>query len=131
MARRGRRSAESPMSFFSFQDIITSVTGILILVTLLMSLELVTRAQVQSIPSPTNEELASVSQRVRRAQGEKDALSANNDSLQELLRKVGGVSRLTPGLQLQELSAANETLQRRLQSETEKLASLTAAVAQA
>lgn len=41
MSRRKRSTA--PVSFFSFQDIITSVTGIMLLVTLMMTLELVTR----------------------------------------------------------------------------------------
>jgi len=38
-----RRTSPAPFSLFAFQDIITSVTGILILVTLLIALELVNR----------------------------------------------------------------------------------------
>jgi hypothetical protein len=40
MSRRRLRNAGSPISFFAFQDIITSVSGILIIVTLLLSLQL-------------------------------------------------------------------------------------------
>ena len=40
-----RRAGAPPISLFSFQDIITSVTGIMILVTLMMSIELVQRNQ--------------------------------------------------------------------------------------
>ena len=42
MSRRG--GGGNPISLFSFQDIITSVTGIMILVTLMMTLELVQRS---------------------------------------------------------------------------------------
>lgn len=43
MSRRNRRLNESPMSFFSFQDIISCTTGILVLITLLLTIELATR----------------------------------------------------------------------------------------
>lgn len=42
MARRGRGNG-SPISLFSFQDIITSVTAIMILLTLILTLELITK----------------------------------------------------------------------------------------
>lgn len=42
MARRG--SAAPPISLFSFQDIITSVAGIIIFLTLMMAVELVQHA---------------------------------------------------------------------------------------
>lgn len=42
MSRRGRRS-ESPISLFSFQDIITSVTAIMILLVLILTLELIAK----------------------------------------------------------------------------------------
>lgn len=45
MSRRRRRAEEPPLSLFSFQDIITCVTGILILVTLLMTLDISDRAE--------------------------------------------------------------------------------------
>lgn len=50
MPRRGRRN--SPFSLFSFQDIITSVTAILILIVLILSLELVTRKSRDAAASP-------------------------------------------------------------------------------
>ena len=52
---RGRRHRNQPFSLFSFQDIITSVTGIVILLTLVLTLDLITRRQsspaAQSGPS--------------------------------------------------------------------------------
>ncbi len=52
MSRRGRSS--TPISLFSFQDIITAVTGIMILVTLILALELIQRIKV-SPPRKTAE----------------------------------------------------------------------------
>lgn len=43
MGRR-RKPDESPMSFFSFQDIVACTTGIMVLVTLLLTMELLQRA---------------------------------------------------------------------------------------
>jgi len=43
MSRRSRRN--SPFSLFAFQDIITSVTGIMILVTMMLALELIKRKE--------------------------------------------------------------------------------------
>jgi hypothetical protein len=43
MGRKDKRAGESAMSFFSFQDIICCVTGILIFVTLMISMELMSR----------------------------------------------------------------------------------------
>src|SRR5262245_50889879 len=43
MSRRGRSGV--PISLFSFQDIVTSVTGIMILVTLFLALDIIRRRQ--------------------------------------------------------------------------------------
>lgn len=52
---RGRRRRNQPFSLFSFQDIITAITGIIILLTLILTLDLITRRQsspvAQSRPS--------------------------------------------------------------------------------
>lgn len=60
MARR--RTSQAAFSLFSFQDIITSVTGIMILITLLLSLELINR--VQSTPSQQTVEQQTLTQEV-------------------------------------------------------------------
>ena len=44
--RRKRAQEEAPVSFFSFQDIICCVTGILVLITMLLSLDLINRSGV-------------------------------------------------------------------------------------
>jgi hypothetical protein len=43
MSLRRRRKSQVPFSLFAFQDIITSVTGVMIMVTLLLAVELVNR----------------------------------------------------------------------------------------
>ena len=48
----GRRKPAAAFSLFSFQDIITSVTAILILVMILLTIELVTRQRHQATTSP-------------------------------------------------------------------------------
>lgn len=50
MGRRGRTS--SPISLFSFQDIITSVTAIIILMTLMLAVELIHRKLSQAAEAP-------------------------------------------------------------------------------
>jgi hypothetical protein len=54
-----RKKSGQPISLFSFQDIITSVTAILILILLIMTLELVTRKRTEAASSPaaTREQL--------------------------------------------------------------------------
>ena len=48
MSRRGRSNG-SPISLFSFQDIITSVTAIMILLVLILTLELITRMNLMGV----------------------------------------------------------------------------------
>jgi len=48
---RGRHS-HSPFSLFSFQDIVTSVTAILILIMLLLTLEMITRRRQEAVTDP-------------------------------------------------------------------------------
>ncbi|MFO0899985.1 MAG: hypothetical protein U0836_21340 [Pirellulales bacterium] len=81
MARR-RRGPTAAFSLFSFQDIITSVTGIVLLVTLLLSLELVNRVPGEPAaavsPAATNTELAELQQEAKRLQAE---LAAGQEEL--------------------------------------------------
>jgi hypothetical protein len=69
MSRRKR--AESPISLFSFQDIITCVTGILILVTLFLALEVVRRRE--GSPEHLARELT---EEMRQAAEQTDAVAA-------------------------------------------------------
>lgn len=70
-----RRSSAPPISLFSFQDIITSVSGVLIFLTLIMTLELVQRQQ-DSPPQKTREIVEDMSQAIATAEDEIRVLEA-------------------------------------------------------
>lgn len=87
--RRGRRSSAA-MSFFSFQDVITSVTGILLLITLMLILDLASRPQSQAPRSDERtilvEQLAQTQQQHTRAQAELEDVRRQLALLDELAR---------------------------------------------
>jgi hypothetical protein len=72
---RLRRTPAARISFFSFQDIITSVTGVLILVTLILTLYLNPRPAEIRVPDPIGDRLAS-------ALDELSQISLENHALQ-------------------------------------------------
>ena len=90
----GRRKPAAAFSLFSFQDIITSVTAILILVMLLLTIELVTRRRAQTAADPeatrrqidaTVARLAAVAERLRDDVAERRAERPNRS--QEAARR--------------------------------------------
>ena len=113
MSRRGRKS--SPFSLFAFQDIITSVTGIMILVTLILGLELLHRKD-----SPPR--------RTSHISIELQSAVAQSEHLRALLRKsqveIEGVAGFDVGnvrQQLRELTKVTVQLTDELsQSESER-----------
>src|SRR5688500_3894328 len=95
MTRRRRRSAGSPVSFFSFQDIVTSVTGILILVTLLMTLDLITRARfVANVPGPDADELSALHRDIRDAEARREWLRGEVGRVGQALTSAAAASPL-------------------------------------
>lgn len=124
MSRRRKRRNESPMTFFSFQDVITSVTGILILVTLLMALDLLTRKQVRTVQAPDDSELAAVDLEVQSATRQREALKQSIISLQEISERHGGVSPIGASVKAAELSTRLSEQRRELEDmrrQTEQL----------
>lgn len=99
-----KRSTQVAFSLFSFQDIITSVTGIMILITLILALELVSR--VQSAPAYQTEQQQDVTREtiedLRRQLAELEQ-SADNSSEVD----IRGLPSLDPG----ELHRRTEALQ--------------------
>ena len=85
MGRRPKRS--NPVSLFSFQDIVTSVTGIMVLVTLLMSLELSQRqfatpaVQTAAIADDLQAAIASAEREMR---GLEARVAAGGEAVNEL-----------------------------------------------
>jgi hypothetical protein len=83
MARRRKRAAEeSPVSFFSFQDIICCVTGILVLVTMILAMELVNR---NSLDKPQSGPLGELRQEMVRLRGEIEVARKEQERLNKLL----------------------------------------------
>lgn len=113
MARRHR---SSPFSLFSFQDIITSVTGIIILLTLILALELVTRdPSAPGGSSPDN------SERLRQEIAKATEESAR---LEEVLERGAARVQELAAASPQQLARAKREFEqevRRLEAEVEQL----------
>jgi len=87
MGRRGAKS--NPITLFSFQDIITSVTGIMILITLLMALELSQR-QLQAPAVRTAVVVADLRPAVDEAEREIRELEARLEVVGEEVQELAG-----------------------------------------
>ena len=89
MSRRGRSGPT--ISLFSFQDIITSVTAIVTVITLLLALDLVQRKKSQS--SDSSSALAiDLASRLERAETELAQLQTVAAATDELVREVASIS---------------------------------------
>ena len=73
---RTRGSSSSPFSLFAFQDIITSVIAIVILVTMILALEIVNRVT----QAPDDAKIITVAD-IHSAQEQVDSLTAGNQYL--------------------------------------------------
>lgn len=93
-SRRGRHHG-APITLFSFQDIILCVTGILILITLLLALELVTRIDVGQRPSVDVADVATLERRITTAEEEQTQLLAEVRELDQLISQTAETP-LTP-----------------------------------
>lgn len=113
MVRRSRQSA--PISLFSFQDIITAVTGVLILVTLLLTLQLIDAKELEDTYGSARlvEKLKSA---VADAENRRAALKSQLEQSQETLRETAETSAPILSAQIAELSAKAEDLSRAIAS---------------
>jgi hypothetical protein len=102
-----RRATSNPISLFSFQDIITSVTGIMILVTLIMTLELIQRTVssplVQTVAVTVEAESTTADMRKRARD-----LKAQIERQQQAAESLRGVDPRGLNEQLQELEQTIE-----------------------
>lgn len=106
MARR--RHNESPLSLFSFQDIITSVTGILVLLTLILALDLTTREAASSVPTLETRAVASeVQETLAQTQAKLQALQQQLDAQTAATTEL---ARLTPTAALQQQAELDREL---------------------
>lgn len=117
------KNHESPISLFSFQDIITCLTGIMLFFLLILALKIMEIAKVIEEQSPHRDEIAELRRQnelLRRQLGE---ISRDIRGYRERIRKAGREDRPT-------LSIAKFRLERRLReirrqlAEAEKIKSL-------
>lgn len=111
MAGRSRRFA--PFSLFAFQDIITSVTGIMILVTLTLSLELLQRKE-SSPPRKTAEIASDVRSAVAANEAEIDNLRRRLAARQSAMMQVAGIDKKQVLKQLTSIQELNNRLDKQL-----------------
>ncbi len=85
MSRRDKRADEVTMSFFSFQDIICCVTGILIFITLMVSVDLVNaggpKGSLEEAALESKMSLSSARRRLARLKAEYDQIVENQQQL--------------------------------------------------
>ena len=116
MARKS--NGESAISLFSFQDIITSITGIMFLVVLLLMLMMIT----SRVPTGKN---SRSSESVKELQKEltelKNKLQELRDSQKNLDKEIDNLKKLSP----EEIQKQKEELRKILQKEQLKLETLT------
>lgn len=116
MSRRGRANG-SPISLFSFQDIITSVTAIMILLVLILTLELITRMNLKGVAQDD----------VRVASELKESLETLRERLKELQSETADAretAQRAAGQSVQELNAEHRKTQRKCERLKETLATL-------
>jgi len=87
-----RRQRRAPLSLFSFQDIITSVTAIMILLVLILTLELVTRAQRQGVAAEDRQVARELRESVATLQSQADALRTEQEEAARTARRAAGLS---------------------------------------
>ena len=119
----GRRNSGPPISLFSFQDIITSVTGIMILVTLLLGVELVQRT-VNSPPVKTADITARLTAAADATEGEIKAIEQELQGRQQGVLAVAGLNSEALQRDLDDLEELTHQFQQELsESEKQKLES--------
>ena len=116
-----RRLPPPPFSLFSFQDIITAVTGIIIFVTLILAIELVYSENV----SPTRQTVAMITKLSAALDDVKSQLALSKDDLARDESTVLEIARILPS-QLESELLQNQQRVERLENELQSLGQLRA-----
>lgn len=87
MSRRGR-AREVAISLFSFQDIITSVTAIMILLVLILSLELVSRVPGRQVSAEDRQTAADLHRSLDRLQASISAINRDVSSMKKSANEI-------------------------------------------
>lgn len=90
--RRRAPKTSGPMSFFSFQDIVTAVSGIMLLVVLLLVIEVLhARSAAAPAPPPDPETAEALFLEVRQLQAERDRLAERLDAAERAAKESGAL----------------------------------------
>ena len=120
-----RRPSAPGISFFAFQDIITSVVGIFVLLTLILVLELATRVASAQRVQQSFEDI--FSDQIASLEGELQQLAERSNFLDRQESLPGSKSLANREVALEEMKTAIQMLQdqaRRLEVENEKIEEL-------
>ena len=108
------KDSDPPVSLFSFQDIVTTLIGIMILFVLLLSLELMETTQTFERNSPVMEELKQLRERRRSLEARSEEMSRRLETLANELDAVGEMSeaemRYESGRLRQRIATARATV---------------------
>ena len=108
------KDSDPPVSLFSFQDIVTTLIGIMILFVLLLSLELMETTRTFERNSPVMEELKQLRERRRSLEARSEEMSRRLETLANELDAVGEMSeaemRYESGRLRQRIATARATV---------------------
>lgn len=121
---RRRRGNVSAISLFAFQDIITSVVGIFILIIICMVLQLRETQTASGSPVQNYQELLETQQKIIQ---ESQSLSKSMSQLMESLSNAKGTNRFSEQLAAQELESMERMMRERLQRAEKELIEVTKA----
>ena len=115
---RRRRRTQSALSLFSFQDIITSICGIVVLITLILALELTSKIVEASIADPVRSRDAynQMLREVDEMTGQIDELGANLDRMADDLARSIALSLPEIQAEIERVSAEIEENERKLKN---------------
>lgn len=113
-----RRSGGPGISFFAFQDIITAVVGIFILITLIMVLELAQRVEAASQAQP--EDIQPVTETIETLQQQNERLAAEIESRTTKMNRNLDLNAFNVSEKTEQLKQQNAALQLRIETSTEK-----------
>jgi len=116
MSRRGRANG-SPISLFSFQDIITSVTAIMILLVLILTLELIARLNLKGVATEDHLTAVELDQSI-------DALRERVTQLQSQTKNVRDTARRVAAQSVPEIDAERRAVQRQCEDLRKRIDSL-------
>ena len=112
-----RKNGDSPISLFSFQDAMTGVCGVVVLITLILALELTRRVESEASLSVSQTQLDVAREKVRELQAELDVATRNLEEQTAINANVAGT---TPEEARSDLEAVDAKLQE-VQEENERL----------